>query len=176
MKWFVILIATIMIGGVQLISSANKVDSEPLPTPQVLGASVTQESADPLLNAINDYRMQNGQAALQFSSAINQLVEYRISDMVTNHYYAHKSLDNSTYADLIDTYIDKSTVSCENLQLQNNQQIQEAVAAWSNSSSHKNCLLNPRLTRGAVISSYYDDIANGTDNSATYVFAFIGSN
>lgn len=177
MKWFVLAIATIMIGGAFILSSVNKVTSEPISSPQVLGVTSTQEPIDSMLGVINDYRIQNGLEALQMSPEIKELANYRVSDMVSDQYYAHTSPENLTYADIISNYVEDSTVSCENLQLQNSELVQEAVAAWMKSASHKKCLLNPKLTRGAIASSYYDEISNRFDsNSATYVFVFIGSN
>jgi uncharacterized protein YkwD len=98
--------------------------------------------------------------------------------MVSNQYYAHKSPKSLlTYADIINKYVENSTVSCENLQLQNNLQTEEAIVAWSYSQSHKNCLLNPKITKAALSSTYYDEISDTEDNlTATYIFVFIGTN
>lgn len=175
MKWFVLAIATIMLGGAFIINSP--VD-DAKNTPQVLGASSTIESSNNVLNEINAYRVKNGLEPLRFSPEIKTLADYRIADMVSNQYYSHKSPKSSlTYSDIISNYVDNSTVSCENLQLQNNQQMDNAVLAWSNSQSHRNCLLNPKLTKAALSSTYYDEISDASDNlDATYIFVFIGSN
>ncbi len=175
-----IIIAIIMISGMLIINNSTQTELELSHAPQVLAVSDARPSTDitdTLLEAINDYRVQNGLRALQMSPAIKSLAVFRVSDMVSNRYYAHRSPEHLTYADFINKFVDGSTVSCENLQLQNSQDIEEAIAAWSRSASHRDCLLNPKLTRGATADLYYDALSNKTDNSpSTYVFAFIGSN
>ena len=177
MKWFVLAIATIMIGGA-FILKAPDTDFQEFSSGQVLGATSVYESSNNILAEVNAFRLKNGLQSLQFSQEVKILADYRLADMVSNKYYAHKSPKSSmTYVDIIDKYVVNSTVSCENLQLQNNQQINDAVIAWSNSESHRNCLLNPKLTKGALASTYYDEAIDVANNSSpTYVFVFIGSN
>jgi uncharacterized protein YkwD len=177
MRVFILAVATIMIFGALLINSSVDNNDAREQLPQVLAASTAVEPSDSMLEAVNAFRQQNGLNILQMSSELKQLTTFRVSDMVASQYYSHRSRDGTSYADIIRDFLPSSVSSCENLQLQNSDDINQAVLAWSKSLSHKECLLNSKLNVGAVSVAHFDDVSNSSDDSeASFVFTFIGSN
>lgn len=148
--------------------------------PQVLGAtsSPVDRNVSVITDEINKVRSGVGAEELVYSLDLQNLTDFRVSDMVARDYYSHKTPDGYTYANYIAEYDSGSTYSCENLQLQVGSSPEEAVEAWVNSPSHYRCLTNPNVSNIAVSYSPHGEVVYGLDNQPQqmFVFALVASN
>ncbi len=130
-------------------------------SPQVAGVSVinsemfTAVNKQRTTNEINDYRRINNQPALTEDTRLNSLAQERANDMKTKRYYSH-SFEGKTFSDLLEKYaISRTAQSCENLLLTNDPAT--AVAQWSVSLPHKDCMLNGKMNRIGMAEVLFDE-------------------
>jgi uncharacterized protein YkwD len=136
-----------------------------IPSPQLYSATVagistsTSSSENPYIIAINNARNNVGLASVAEDVELGEIAAARAADMQTQQYYAHRSPQGFTFVDYFSAYgISRSTYSCENLLLSANEDAESAVAAWLDSPSHRECLLNQSMTTiGFARVSFFPD-------------------
>lgn len=144
--------------------------------PQVLASATELSSTQRLfLDKINTIRSEAGVSELSYSRDIEELANYRTSDMSSREYYSHKTPEGYTYAKYFNDYSVEPGLSCENLQLQIGSDINAAIEAWNNSTSHYDCIVDARLSSVAFSYVPYMAQPNETENSTTFVFAMIAT-
>jgi uncharacterized protein YkwD len=124
---------------------------------------------------INEIRKQVGTQPVIYDYGINKLTDFRTQDMIEREYYSHKTPDKMIFSDYFKEFGIDSEFSCENLQLQQGADINEAINSWKNSSSHFKCLVDPRVKSIALTAMKYDNPNDYADSEATFVFTMIAT-
>lgn len=162
---------------------SNLSTTESVAVPQVAAAvddklvnSSTDYSTDsPLINLINDTRVEYGKEVLVEKTILNEVAEHRASDMITRGYYSHTDPDNTDYVKLLNKLSVNPDYSCENLDLLFDNNINVVVDDWLQSPEHRNCLLNGNLTSVGVAYIKSGEIAVGSEIKNSYIAVAIFS-
>ncbi len=119
---------------------------------QVAGAS-TEKSTD-LIGVINALREENNLPKLSLNEELNIIAQTRTDDMITRQYYSHTNPDGISYNAYFQGY---KGYSCENLNLLEEKEPAVIVESWTNSESHRKCLLADRLAFAGYSIKKMDD-------------------
>ncbi len=130
--------------------------SVPSPThkePNVLSAtSYTSENTDLLspqefeiFKLVNKKRLEAGLPELKVNPYLVDIAQSRAKDMAVLGYYSHKNPEGRYYYNLLNNTYD-NVYSCENLELESNEDAQLFVDRWMASEKHRNCLLSPKTS------------------------------
>ncbi|HEY5949767.1 MAG TPA: CAP domain-containing protein [Kofleriaceae bacterium] len=87
------------------------------------------------LQKINDYRVSLGVAPLQVSVALTNASDYHAVDMATQNYFAHDSIDGTTWSARIKRYYNYNTYMAENIAA-GNAGGDATFTQWKNSAGH----------------------------------------
>jgi uncharacterized protein YkwD len=132
----------------------------------VLGATFEQT---PELAYINSLRVERGLPALRSDRDLKGVANSRAHEISNSFTYSHIRPGGGDYSDLLSS-ASNEVLSCENLQLQSNQSIEEAVNTWLKSPSHENCLMQSKITRAAVSIEKFGDV-----EMTSWLFVFIAA-
>lgn len=115
-------------------------------------ANIKQPNFD--LNGIiketNIYRSQNGTSTLKTNSTLNQMAKEKMEDMFTRGYFEHISPQGVSIEDLAENNNYEYLVIGENLALGGFKTAEDVVKAWSESTPHRENMLDPRYTEIGV--------------------------
>jgi uncharacterized protein YkwD len=140
-----------------------------VPAASTTGVLAASTETHPTLIEINAARATNNLSPIQFSTAIKSVAATRTSEMSKNYQYSHTRSDGTDYSALLERQ--DYSFSCENLQLQETSSINDAVASWLQSDSHRNCLLRQDIVSAALSVERF-----GTDHDVRlYVLVFIAT-
>ncbi len=143
-----IVTAALLAGCVTMVESPAGVSEEPPPS--------TTEDADEtvptgsialtidagldaeervFLQKLNDYRVTNGLAPLQVSVALTRAAEAHAQDMATQNYFAHDSIDGTTWSARVKKFYAYATYLAENIAA-GNAGGDGTFTQWKNSPGH----------------------------------------
>ncbi len=141
-------------------------------SPQVKSASTSdlrfsskEGAPDPneIFKLVNRARQSQGLEALLANSELSIVAEERASDMAANNYYAHQSPGGKFYYDAFESKGFYTEYSCENLDLEFTKDPAVYVSDWLESSSHRDCLLNPAVAEaGYAVIQTKDSLVEGS--------------
>jgi uncharacterized protein YkwD len=133
----------------------------PLP-PETAVVKPVEVAQKPLLELVNALRAEKGVPLLTASPELDKSAQDKANDMVTRHYFDHKSPDGINGWTLISNYLPNTTRRSENLTVcvpQDNNQ--GAFNAWLNSPAHYQGMIDPRVTLYGTATAW-DDVKHCT--------------
>lgn len=110
----------------------------------------TQGTPDPnrILELVNIYRVQNGLGSLQADAVLSAEADSRAKDMAMRKYYSHLNPDGLNFFQIMEAKGIEPDYACENLALEPSIEETDYIEKWKSSTSgHRECMLNPRVTR-----------------------------
>ncbi len=140
--------------------------------PAQAGQSQLQESIDKeqILLLVNQERFNFNLKPLKSNPKLTQAANDKISDMITNNYFAHISPSGKKWSEFIQAVDYNYTIGGENL-ARNYTTPKETVQAWLNSPTHRENILNPKLKETGI--ALKSSIKNQTKN--IYIVQTFGS-
>jgi len=159
-----------LIMSIAIINGFGTTTISSVSQPTVAGASAYafNVSGSELIDLINQERIRQGVSQLSMSSQLSTIAATRATDMIENRYYSHISDNGSDYTSLFN---EKSSFSCENLDLSSSDSPDYIFNDWLNSPSHKSCLLDPRAERVGLVTQDY--LNNYIRSDRTYISVLI---
>lgn len=129
-----------------------------------------------ILDLVNELRIQNGLLPLEADAQLASEASDRSHDMVRRKYYAHQNPDGLNFFQILEAKNIEPDYACENLALESSSEETVFIESWETSTSgHKECMLNPRVTRAgySVVQLYGPD--DGADARYYVVVAIHGT-
>lgn len=101
----------------------------------------------PLLDMINELRVQKGVPPLTHIPELDKSAQEKANDLATRHYFEHVSPDGVKGWTLISKYLDPTTRRSENLaQCGKNDNNTGAFDLWLHSPAHYQGMIDPKVT------------------------------
>ncbi len=153
---FAMITANKYIGVVEMSAKAQ---------PVVAGVSTEKPSvyvpikSQSITRLVNGLRSEGQAGELVEDERLNAVALERAMDMRAQRYYAHRSPAGRTFVDLFAQYtIPATTYSCENLLMTTSSSEQDALNEWMASPPHKDCMLDPQMTRVGFAAVEFDSV------------------
>lgn len=173
--WSLLHLGMYVLLSLAVVAGFGEHETQSVHTPQVAAAQVIRTST-PLLDEINRVRAQHGRSQLTLEASLQKVANIRVTDMVNQQYYAHRSPDGNLYSDYLADSRVLPSYSCENLQLDSDDSPQKAVQAWLESSDgHRDCLLDERLTYAGLQTATYNAELAGEEIALTHIVVAVFS-
>jgi uncharacterized YkwD family protein len=115
-------------------------------------SAATSTFASQVVTLVNQERAKASLKSLASDSSLSAMALDKAKDMYNNHYFDHTSPTYGSPFDMMKTYGIRYTYAGENIAM-GQRTPQEVMAAWMNSTGHRQNILNPKYTKIGV--SYY---------------------
>lgn len=126
---------------------------------------------------VNIERAGHGLKPLVKDSVLTIVAQQRASDMATRGYYAHRNPDGTYFYDQLDKQGYTYLFGCENLGLEFDMLPSTYINAWMNSvGGHKECLLNPGISRAGYAAIKLSSTASTTISVPAYIVVAVYAN
>lgn len=107
-------------------------------------------SAQAIVDSTNAERARQNLPALKVNTTLNSSAQIKAEDMLRNEYFEHQSPNGTDMTDLMKQVGYNFLGIGENLAMGNFRDSQDIVAAWMNSSGHRENIMNPNYTEIGV--------------------------
>lgn len=136
-----IFVLFILIEGISFATSASdETEKNKEIKDMVQEVATLSKEEEETLNAINEYRRENGLSDLKAISKLQEVAKIKAEDIVENEYFSHNSENLGTPFEMLKANDVKYKFAGENLA--GSTTSEKAVDAWINSTSHRDNILD----------------------------------